>query len=408
MYTMNATNAAKSGLHEPLVGAVPSPRSDTSFALNLNSTPVVVAGNLEAGTRNETETETSPFLPSKGEPRCALLFFGLPRSFDLLVLPSIVKNVLIPNKKNRCDIFLHFYLVRSEKNSRSGSGGTIDPMEVFKLKDAVARVYADQSPDFDVPLLSFTNDTDHEFDRKRGAQLEKYRKTKGPDGHFLYYPWMAKSYTYPTSIENIVKQWHSIQSVWEDMTQTANRLKRNYTRVAMLRNDAVYVTPFDVNKRGIDTPIDTNNTDVIVPNWARFPINDRMIYGPRDAIRIWATERFERLETHVLTYEPGYGMHSERFLNHSIFPAIMEQGYGVVPDTDLCFFRARVDGSAWINDCATRNGAAKGFRSKINTQALVEAIVGKSCRKSKFNNKIIQLHCLPEENNKTGGASLRR
>jgi hypothetical protein len=71
---------------------------------------------------------------------------------------------------------------------------------------------------------------------------------------------------------NIVKQcWHtSIQSVWEEMERTAKQLKRNYTQVAMLRNDIVYVTPFDIlYKCGINTPMDHNNTDAIFPNWAR-------------------------------------------------------------------------------------------------------------------------------------------
>jgi hypothetical protein len=43
---------------------------------------------------------------------------------------------------------------------------------------------------------------------------------------------------------------------------------------------------------------------------------------------------------------------------------------------------------------------SQGFCSKINMQALVEAIVGKSHGKSKFNKKIIQLHCTPPEEHK--------
>ena len=76
-----------------------------------------------------------------------------------------------------------------------------------------------------------------------------------------------------------------------------------------------------------------------------------MIYGPKKAVKIWAKERFMRLEEHVVSYEPGYGMHSERFLNHSIFPAIRRLGVPVYANPDICFFRARADSSTWITDC---------------------------------------------------------
>jgi hypothetical protein len=338
-----------------------------------------------------------PILPrqeSKGwKESCAICFFGLPRSFQLLVLPSIITNILIPNKANKCDIYLHYYHVKEETGGRSGHGGSIDPKDVWLLKDALEQIYAD-IPIGDKPHLSLTMDTEQDFWRKRGELLQKYRTKKASDGEYLYYPWMAKSYSYPTSIDNIVKQWHSIQAVWEDMEQNAVKLERNYSRVAMLRNDVVFVTPFDVHQISNDTR-DENNQFVAVPNWARFPINDRMIYGPYAAVKVWATERFDRLEGHVITYEPGYGMHSERYLNHSIFPAIRQLGFQVVVNPEICFFRARADSSTWINDCATRNGAAKGFRKK-DTQHLVEVIVGRRCRKSKLNAKVIQLHCSNE------------
>jgi hypothetical protein len=385
---------------------------------------------------NTTQPATST-IPNKEESSCAILFFGLPRSFQLLVLPSIVKNVLLPNKENRCDIFLHYYDSKYEEGgSRSGHGGTIDPSQVWLLQDAVSKVYGtnnnnnnnnnkSSSSTSTAPRVrvSITMDTDDTFWKKRGQALEKYRTTKNAaDGKYLYYPWMAKSFTYPTSIDNIVKQWHSIDAVWNDMVHKAQLWNKNYTRVAMLRNDVMFVTPFNIyqlqqlDKNDNDNNDDNNNTTfdydnkkVAVPNWARFPINDRMVYGPYDAIRIWATERFARLEDHVVSYEPGYGMHSERFLNHSIFPAIRnELGLEVVANPDLCFFRARADGSVWINDCTTRDGAARGFRRK-DTLALVESIIGRKCIKSKYSQRIMQARCAdndehePPKNPPAGG-----
>lgn len=289
---------------------------------------------------------------------------------------------------------MHYYEIQEESGGRSGYGGSISPEEALLIKDAVKQVYND-APTSDIPRVAISMDTNEDFWEKRGKLLEKYRKTKGADGRFLYYPWNAKSYTYPTSVDNIVKQWHSIQSAWDSMEENAILLHKNYTHVAMLRNDVVYVTPFDIYQIGAreDAKRDLKNPYVAIPNYARYPINDRMIFGAYNGVKIWATERFIRLEDHVLTYEdPGYGMHSERFLNHSIFPAIREQGIEVLADPDICFLRARADGSTWINDCNSRNGAARGFR-KIDVQLLVEDIVGRPCKKSKFNKRVVQLHC---------------
>jgi hypothetical protein len=317
---------------------------------------------------------------------CAICFFGLPRSFQLLVLPSIVQNVLKPNQKstNRCDIYLHYYKIDSEGKSRSSVGGTL--IEQLYNQDS------NEKHQHNTVHLSIVSDNEASFQQQRGQQLQKYMTAKGPDGKPLYYPWMAKSYD-KNSITNMIKQWHSISQVWSAMEHGAMMLQRNYTRVAMLRNDVVYVTPFDIYQVSNTTRDDANQL-VVVPNWARFPINDRMVYGPHTAVKIWATERFERLETHVRTYsEPGYGLHSERFLNHSIFPPIRDLGYTVTANPELCFFRARADGTAWINDCATRDGAAIGFRNLDMAQRLVEELVGHSCIRGKFKQRIVQVDC---------------
>jgi hypothetical protein len=345
---------------------------------------------------------------------CAICLFGLPRSFKLLVLPSIVKNVLIPNMANQCDVYFHYYHVARESGGgRSGHGGRIDPNSITQgLRQAVHDLYADStSSDIHVPYVSMTNDTDESFWNARRTSLEKYRTAKDAQGRYLYFPWMAKTFKYPTSMDNIVKQWHSIDAVWNDMEEKGKQLGRNYTRVAMLRNDVMYVTPFDIYRRDCSTlpyspstasSWDRHNQYAIVPNWARFPINDRMIYGPHEAVKIWATQRFRLLEEHVVTYpEPGYGMHSERFLEHSIFPAIRNlSGVSVTANPDICFFRARADGSVWNADCATRDGAARGFRYRKDIRQLVESISGRSCEEGKLG-KVPLLLCHEQDQNGT-------
>ena len=53
------------------------------------------------------------------------------------------------------------------------------------------------------------------------------------------------------------------------------------------------------------------------------PVNDRMINGPYDAVNIWVTQRFKLIEEQVQWgVDPGYAMHSVKFLNNTIFPAM--------------------------------------------------------------------------------------
>jgi hypothetical protein len=342
--------------------------------------------NVTTKTTTMTSTDTD---------NCAICFFGLPRSFELLVLPSIKEYILPPNNDSNCDIYFHYYQINEERTSRSGSGGKINTDNIpTLLQDTIRNFYQGRIH------LSIVNDTEESFHKIRGQQLHKYMTTKGSDGKLLYFPWMAKTFD-KTSVHNIIKQWHSISSVWTEMERCQTLLKKSYTRVAMLRNDVVYVTPFNIHE-SFKSHRDAHNQFVSVPDWARFPINDRMVYGPYDAIKIWATERFDRLETHVLTYEPGYGLHNERFLNHSIFPPIRDLGYTVVGNPQLCFLRARADGSVWINDCATRYGAAEGFRNLNTAQTLVEKLVGHPCLRSKFRQRTVQIQC---NLNNTGGTN---
>lgn len=136
------------------------------------------------------------------------------------------------------------------------------------------------------------------------------------------------------------------------MEDNAKYLKKNYSRVAMLRNDVMYVTPFDVYQLS-NNERDVENDHFVIPDWANYPINDRMVAGPYDAVKIWATERFRRIENHVRNYLPGWGMHSERYLNFTIVPAMLNASsrYTMDQNPNICFLRARADGSVWIQDC---------------------------------------------------------
>jgi len=178
-----------------------------------------------------------------------------------------------------------------------------------------------------------------------------------------------------------------------------------YTRVGMFRSDAMYVTPIDIalyEGPGMGTTAnftsgstttaltDSQNRYGIQPGFAQMPANDRMFYGPYKAVEIWATRRFEAVEERArLQPEPGYTMHSERFLNSSIFPMIKKEGneqgrYRIVSNRDICFLRVRSDESVMINDCSRGDIMTRGRWNDdptLNKQSIVEGIVGRNCTK---------------------------
>lgn len=313
------------------------------------------------------------------EPRCALLFFGLPRSFETIVLPSVIKNVLIPNSKYGCDVYAHSIMRLQEEAGRSGTGGTIDPHALDKLKPVVEQV-AELASNYTkirrIPHVAITTDTEQDFWRIHNATIQKFHTTKASDGKLLYSPWKKTSYQFPKTMDNIVRQWHSLQSVWKLMEDESQRLGISYNRVAMLRSDVLYVTSIDIYRIN-DTFVDTENTHAVIPGFAMYPVNDRLIYGPYSAVKIWATQRFSRIDSHVRKVQRGFGMHSEQFLHDAILPVIEENGTKVMTNNDICFFRVRSDRSVRTFDCQ-RNSNNTAIRH-VNSKNLVEQVTGRKC-----------------------------
>jgi hypothetical protein len=197
-----------------------------------------------------------------------------------------------------------------------------------------------------------------------------------------------------------LQMWHSIQSVFQLMEKTAAANGITYTTVAMLRSDVVYVTPIDIMN---DSGAVTNGeqlSPVTIPNFGNHPVSDRIAYGPMDAVKIWATERFNHLEQHVRYVQqndPGWGMHSERFLNTTIFPLIRNVAT-IRQHPTLCFFRARADESAWVSDCeggpeVSAPSIAKALGKDL--RAVVERTIGRRCLGgiSKLRRNVRSLDC---------------
>jgi hypothetical protein len=316
--------------------------------------------------------------------RCALLFFGLPRAYETMALPSIKRYLLEPNARHHCDVFVHYFHKISESAGRRNRGGTIDPQEILLL-EGVARNMSDATP----ILVEFESDTDESFQEKLGSTLQKYHYTLGKDGKPAYFPYKQASWE-RSSLDNMIKQWHSIQSVFQLMETNSKIYNKTYDRVGMFRSDAMYMTPIDISRLDLGVT-DTYNQYAVVPSFSQYPVNDRMIYGPTQAVRIWATQRFQLIEDRVKqAADPGYEMHSEKFMDTKIFPTIENRSNTSIHlNQDICFARTRADYSVMVGDCRKR-GTTRGWEH-VNTKNLVESIVGRPCTefRDSDNDKIV-------------------
>jgi len=302
--------------------------------------------------------------------RCALCFFGLPRSYKNMVLPSINQNLLKIEAHQNCDIFVHYYNQTSEPKGRINKGGAIDPAEILLLKDYVLN-NTDSSK-----YLEYIYDTDEQFTEKHQEVINKYLYTVGEDGRRVYYPYKDKTWS-EASVSNLVRQWHSIQSVFNLMEESGEKRGINYTRVGMFRNDAVYLTPINIFMLDHGVP-DVKNKYAVIPPFAMWPLNDRMIYGPYEAVKIWSTKRFELVEKQVeLKQEKGKVLHSETIMATRVIPAIEESGFDKAINEDICFIRSRANDEALLNDCIQK-GKTREF-DKIDRKSLVESTIGRKC-----------------------------
>jgi len=276
---------------------------------------------------------------------CAINFFGLPRAFQSLVLPSLEKYVLPYNIG--CDFFVHYYHVSEEQAGRSGAGGKVDPTQIHLLKQAVQKI----DPKAHV---EFIYDTEEGFWKQYTPLIHKIRTTNDTKtGKYLYYPWRASTYKYPSTTDNIVKMWHSIDKSFRSMEEYQLAHNFEYQRVAMMRSDVVYMTPIDVWNIS-SSQRDTKNQHFVMASFGKHPVNDRIILGPMPAVRAWALNRFQYLDQHVqmmLQRDPGFGMHSERFIAYTLVPLMEKLGYTQQNHPTMCFFRARADESVWVSDC---------------------------------------------------------
>jgi hypothetical protein len=278
---------------------------------------------------------------------CAIALYGLPRSFRALVLPSLIRNVIQPNAMYNCDYYVYFHDATQDLGGRDDRSGTINSQEVFLLRDAVKEYHTPTTIQFD----SFTDDN---FFKTNKALLQTIYASLDQQGRPLFLPYNHPSYS-NSSIINVVKMWHAQEALWNMIDSYG--ITQHYSRVAMLRLDVVYVTPINIYELPNKT-IDYDNAVAVIPNFGRHPVSDRMMYGPFEALQAWAAQRIQRLAQHaqyIAQHAPGDGIHSERYLNSTIFPVIRQRGISIETHPDLCFLRARADGAVRLTDCGTRH-----------------------------------------------------
>ena len=420
-------------------------RQQPHIATNENDSDNEISGPI----RHLPSILTFPSTPPPPPPSstCAILLFGLPRAFKQYVLPSFIENVVKPNLRYKCDYYMHYYADKVEGRSRSGYGGQINPDDVWKLPQAIHDVVKNSTgttTSGSLPIVSLVNDTNATFWERRHNELMKFRNAKilNDDGNwtYKYFPWKEPTYVWPDTLDNMVRQWHSIERVWDHMISVVEQRRKKkkprvvgYDRVAMMRNDVIYIAPIDIykipptaarqspvstkkltedefirraafgdkgngnggnvveNKKTIDPVVpmplqtsmlyDYDNQYVVIPNWAKYPINDRYISGPFSAVEVWAAHRFQLIDEYAaaaaggdrsgaatsssefnVTFPPpdvGRVMHSESFLNATVMNIIRNRlQYYIVEDNWVCFLRVRADGAIWIDDC---HGSMVGF-----------------------------------------------
>jgi len=254
--------------------------------------------------------------------KCALLFFGLPKHFKDIVLPSIRKHIISINPT--CDIFVHLYNISSTTNPRNKENSTkLYPDEVYLMSEATK-------------IVSENMD---EFSQQHDVFF--YRK---------YFP-PRQSWSFPISIDNMIKQWHSIAQVWKQMVlhETYMTRKENtdnsvfqYRNVGIFRSDVLYTN--DIN-------ITDGSAVTACFNYGfkndRYKTNDRIFYGLRSYAEKWATGRFGYVKEYMKTeFGARVRLHSESFVSHMISHFNLKMQY-----RNICFKRVRATGHIRSKDC---------------------------------------------------------
>ena len=232
---------------------------------------------LKGVTELEDGNNQLPVLLKSKPNTCALLFFGIPRSFSSIVFPSIQQHILDQNPD--CDVYVHSYDVEFAKNpaveEEWKESGDVEVMELAAFKG----YFEKKSASYHSVL-----ETEEEFQKERN--ITQFRRL---------FP-RPSAWEYPISMDNMVRQWHSIEKVWLLMNAVEQKEKQKYDRVGLFRLDAKYTHPINI----MTTEVAVIPAMMYESRNKVSGINDSMFYGNRDVAKIWSTERFQSVRDYML------------------------------------------------------------------------------------------------------------
>ena len=280
---------------------------------------------------------------------CALLFFGLMKSFENVALPAIREKILKHN--SHCDIILHTYdLNTTPLNSRNGET-IVEHIDVKKAYLLTKNVVFEK---------------EEEFFKNRQFILEQTRKNFNQG-----YGKCCLSH------DNMIKQWNSIAGAWDLMRQKEINLlgssKGNYYKyVGLFRTDTFMVTVLP----------SISGSVAVAPAFDSFGgQNDRMFYGSYENARIWA-DRFAFYSIFETKYMKPYnpikpklsqvGYHSEYYLGN-----LMKHHNITVKLEDICIWRIRNQGGLSASDCDDQWHIAKNLPNGYDSSLPITAHNGK-------------------------------
>jgi len=178
-------------------------------------------------------------------------------------------------------VFVHSYNSSSATNSRNG--------------------------ETNVKLIPYEIELMHEATTLVSESVDSFRQLVNVSDFYLYLP-PKKDWFFPTSLENMLYQWNSIQQVWDQMIQHENAKHTIYQRVGLFRTDVLYQNNINIS----DGLAVTGNFD----NFANYT-NDRIFYGLRKYALLWATGRFSHVKPYLNTmFGKTCLLHSESFIFH--------------------------------------------------------------------------------------------
>jgi hypothetical protein len=207
-------------------------------------------------------------------PKIAVCFYGLCRSTNYTI-DSINKYIFdaLKQLKFTYDIYLHTYNVTTPyTNIRNNEENIILDNDLYKLiKPDVYKI-------------------DNQDEIKKTIDFTKYRSNGDP--------WLNDF----KSLDNLILGLNSLNQV----TQLWKASNKIYDYIIYLRPDVNFLSPLKLSLF-----LDLNNTNIALPNFDEYPINDRFAIGKPNVMLLYG-ERY----LHAFDYSLNNKLHAETYLKY--------------------------------------------------------------------------------------------